>query len=468
VAVELPYDHYKAMIYKCLSLFKKLLIKKQRWIIASSIALAQVSLYSIQNSVTTKESKECAQLLIHHLKNNFRTVNDYDSINHAASFLAQIDEIDAAVPYFEKLYKLKPANSSTSYNMAYVLSLLGRHQEAISYYEKTLALDPAFEQAHLGFSKALLALGDFSRGLPEFEHRMEYWENFHHYYKYPTLDLATLTGKKIILLAEWGLGDTFQFIRYAKLLKDAGATVIVQTFAPLVKLLSHCPYIDTIMPQGTLLPKADLRIPLLSLPLVFKTTMHTIPAPIPYLYADPALTQEWHMKLAPDQTFKVGLCWHAKPIYLENHRYTRRSIPLKTFLSLATVPNITIYSLQKAVGTEELLSSMTGTIKNFGPLLDQDHGPFMDTAALIKNLDLVLSVDTSIVHLAGGLGTPIWVLLPYNAEWRWLHDRTDSPWYPSIMRLFRQSEPGNWNNVLTQIKTELETLVKKRDTAQSK
>ncbi|MDZ4151643.1 hypothetical protein, partial [Methylicorpusculum sp.] len=336
---------------------------------------------------------------------------------------------------------------------------LNKHEQALMYYKKALSLNPSHEETRLGFSKALLACGDFNLGWWEFEYRMDYSQEFHQYLKYPNLDLKNLKGKKILLLAEWGLGDTLHFIRYAKKLKDLGATVYLQTFGPLIKLLSACPYLDSVTKQGDPLPKADIRIPLLSLPLVFKTTLETIPAEIPYIYAQPDLVEEWHKKICVDNTFKIGICWHAKPIFLEEHLYTRRSVPLSIFSPLTTLSGTSFYSLQKTFGTEEL-NTTTTHIHNFGTELDEAHGPFMDTAAIIKNLDLVISADTSIVHLAGSLGKPVWVLLPYSAEWRWLHERADSPWYPGTMRLFRQPKPGDWESVINDIVSSLKILLK--------
>lgn len=375
-----------------------------------------------------------------------------------ACTLGATDPIQELLTGYLKLSKQQPDNHTWNYTTGSLLSILNQHEQALPFYKKAIALNPSHEEARLGFSKALLACGYFDLGWKEFEYRMDNSQEFQQYFKYPDLDLQSLKGKRIVLLAEWGLGDTLHFVRYAKKLKELGATVYLQTFGPLVKLLSACPYLDSIIRQGDPLPKTDTRIPLLSLPLVFKTTLDTIPTDIPYLYAQNNLVQDWQKKINADKNFKIGLCWHAKPIYLEDHVYTRRSVPLEKFLPLTTLPGISLYSLQKNFGTDELNEKMH-CIRTFGQELDEVHGPFMDTAALIKNLDLVISADTSIVHLAGGLGIPTWVLLPYSAEWRWLHDRTDSPWYPNTMRLFRQEKPGDWDTVISGIVTALKKLL---------
>ena len=225
----------------------------------------------------------------------------------------------------------------------------------------------------------------------------------------------------------------------------------MQTFGSLVKLFSLCPYIDSVIKQGDRLPKADTRIPLLSTPLVFKTTVKTIPADIPYLYADQALVREWQQKMAPNTQFRVGICWRAT---------LQKNIPLAPFVEhLTRIPHTHFYSLVKN-GTQDLQTTpQAQCIVDFGPNFDSDHGSFMDTAAIMKNLNLVITTDTSLAHLAGGLGIPVWVMLPYDCDWRWFFDRDDSPWYPT-MRLFRQPKMGDWQTVFTAISHELEKIIR--------
>ena len=261
-------------------------------------------------------------------------------------------------------------------------------------------------------------------------------------------------------MCEWGLGDMMQFIRYARLIKSYGATITVQTFKPLIPLFKLCPFLDDIISFDDYQPFATIRIPMLSLPMIFDTTLQTIPTDIPYLQADKQLTQQWQQTLANDKNFKIGICWHAKPIYLEDHKHTRRSIPLTDFIPLSFVPGISFYNLQKIHGTDELNDlPYYFKVHDFGDALDTQNGNFMDSAALIKNLDLVISADTSIVHLAGALGVPTWVALPYTAEWRWLQNRSDTPWYPTV-QLFRQTIPGDWSTVIQEIKDKLQATVR--------
>lgn len=366
------------------------------------------------------------------------------------------DQLDIALDLYKQVISFEPLDSNVHYNCGYLYTRLNDNKSAIASYQEALKLCPTYSHAKLGLSKALLACGHLTQGWPLFEHRFSDPQVMQRAFGYLNIDVQNYIGKKILLRSEWGLGDMIHFVRYAKLLHDAGAYVIVQSFDPLVPLFSVCPYIDRVIAIGDAIPANDIQIPMLSLPLIFKTTLETIPTPIPYLYAKKDLVQEWHDTLSTDQNLKIGICWHAKPIYLEEHSSTRRSIPLTFFNELNQLP-LSIYSLQKEYGMEEMAS--LPHLKKVPDDFDQTHGRFMDTAALIMNLDLVISADTSIVHLAGALGKEVWVLLPYAPEWRWLPGvagyETRSVWYPS-MRLFGQKKPGDWKSVIDEVKQALE------------
>ncbi len=369
---------------------------------------------------------------------------------HLGIIFAQQRNYDDAIKHFKVITHNNPKDEQALYTLAYCQRHNHLLQEALVNYDAVLTLNQSNADAHLGKAGTLLSLGRFEQAWNELEYRLDNWQEFHQYFKYPALDLSALAGKKIILLAEWGQGDMLQFVRYARKLKQLGATVYVQTFGSLVRLFSLCPYIDSVIKQGDSLPKADTRVPLLSTPLVFKTTINTIPADIPYLYADQSLVQEWHQKIALDNQFRVGICWRAT---------LQKNIPLAPFLEhLASIPHVHFYSLVKN-GTPDLKSTpQAQCIIDFGPNFDSDHGSFMDTAAIMKNLNLVITSDTSVAHLAGGLGVPVWIMLPYDCDWRWFFDREDSPWYPT-MRLFRQPKMGDWNSVFSQITQELKKII---------
>jgi hypothetical protein len=274
------------------------------------------------------------------------------------------------------------------------------------------------------------------------------------------LNKNAIAHKKILLRPEGGLGDTLNFVRYAERLKDMGADVIVACQKQLIPLLSRCTYIDHLIACGTALPEYEADATLMSLPAIFNDTDQSAPKKIPYLYADPALVAYWQQKLAADTNFKIGICWQVD-VHNDASRIpiARRGCPLNYFATLSTIPGISFYSLQKYDGTEEISTISTDFQLHTFDDLDETVGPFMDTAALMKNLDLIITVDTAIVHLAGGLGCPVWLLHPYaTADWRWLAHRTDSYWYPTV-RIFKQQEPFDWEGVMKRVKEELRTLM---------
>lgn len=328
---------------------------------------------------------------------------------------------EKAYQLYKTIHEYTPKETAIVYNLGYICNLIGEQEEAITWYNKAIALEPDNEKAHLGRAKARLAICDFENGWPEFEYRMADYKTYIKQFTHQDLTPQKLAGKHIFLRAEWGLGDMIQFVLpYAKLLKSIGATVIVQTFDALMSLFASCPYIDQLIPVGKAPYYCDFQIPYLSLPMIFKTDLDSIPASPPYLFANITLIELWKKKLECDQNFKVGLCWHAKPIYLEESPYTKRSIPLQLFEPLSSIDGISFYSLQKIHGIAKLQNlPKQFVIHHFDNDFDESNGRFMDTAALIKNIDLIISADTSIVHVAGSLGAQTWVLLPYNAEWRW-------------------------------------------------
>ena len=264
------------------------------------------------------------------------------------------------------------------------------------------------------------------------------------------LDGAALDGRTILLHAEQGLGDTLQFARYAALVKARGATVILSCPKKLLAVLQTCPGIDQLIPMGAEPPPFDVYAPLLSLPRLFGTTVATIPASMPYLAAQPELVDRWRDRLAAAPGFRVGLVWQGSATYKKDHQ---RSAALGWFAPLARVPGVRLFSLQVGPGSEQL-----GSLGDRFPVIDLggsfDPASFSDAAAVLKNLDLLVTVDTALAHLGGALGSSVWLALPHAADWRWLHEREDSPWYPTV-RLFRQSHPGDWDGVFERIAREL-------------
>jgi hypothetical protein len=268
---------------------------------------------------------------------------------------------------------------------------------------------------------------------------------------------ADIAHKTILITYDGGFGDAIQFIRYAKHLHTAGATVVAQVPEALMPLCSTCPFITQCIPKPeTINADYTVRISMPHLTLTMQSTLTQPSVDIPYLFADPSLISHWADRLVSDtSSLRVGLCWSCSYTYSKYQKKRvpgPRSIPLNTFAPLFETENATFYSLQK--GPSEHDSTTERFPLKSSDDLDTLNGAFMDSAALMKNLDLVITVDTSIAHLAGALGAPVWLLVPINSDFRWFLDRTDSPWYPT-MRLFRQKKIGDWNTVMTEIAHEL-------------
>lgn len=367
------------------------------------------------------------------------------------------NEFKNACLYYERLIAIHPKCHEAYRNFGHTLRYMGNMAKAAQIYKHGLELLPDSAHMHYGLAESLLATGNLLDGFREFEYR---WKreadtrNFAH----KLWDGSNPACKKILIRAEYGQGDTLQCIRFAQLLKEQGAIVLVEAQHTLVQLLRLCPYIDVVFPvleRFEQLPYFDYQAPIMSLPYYFKTTLQTIPSNIPYLYAHKDLITFWEKKIADNPNFKIGICWEGSPYYEQfKSPLSRKVIALEIFAPLLQLPGVSIYSLQKMNGLEQLKQfPQIKTYKDF----DYTHGRFMDTAALITQLDLVVTVDTSVAHLAGALGTQTFILLPYVADWRWLQNKTDCPWYPT-MQLFRQPEAGNWEQVIKSVVQKVKTL----------
>lgn len=301
----------------------------------------------------------------------------------------------------------------------------------------------------------MLLLGDFKHGWAEYEWRFSSGKVESFDFPQPQWKGQNISGKTILLYAEQGLGDTIQFVRYASMVKNQGAYVIVACQKPVAKLLTNISGIDQLITEGQPFPVFDCYAPLLSLPGIFKTELSSIPAKVPYLFADQALAAYWQSRLRGVSGFRMGINWRGK---VDSAEWIQRDIPLDLMASLAELPGVRLISLQKGPGQQDLTSAAGRLpIIDLGEF-DTEQGAFMDTAAIMMNLDLIITSDTSIAHLAGALGVPVWVALPLVPDWRWLLDRSDSPWYPT-MRLFRQEQIGDWTGVFENIKTALFKLL---------
>jgi tetratricopeptide (TPR) repeat protein len=406
-----------------------------------------------------------------------------EAIDGAGIVLADLGRVDEAEAAFRQALALNPRFVAAHQNLGKLLRDRGRLDEALDCIERAIALDPGSAAAHHGrgvmlnecgdrtdptgaldravslrpdfaearYSRALVRLlqGDFERGWADFDWRWKCPGAALPPLIQPLWDGQPAPDASILLYGDQGLGDTIQFIRYAKLVKQRVGRVIVACQPPLVKVLTACPGIDVLIPSDMReLPEFDLHFPLTSLPRLFKTTLETVPADVPYVFADPALVDLWRSELAVVSDFKVGIAWQGNPAFPGDRQ---RSIPLARFSAVARVPRVRLFSLQKGFGTEQLSGfAEREAITDLAPRLDEASGAFMDTAALLRCLDLLITSDSAIAHLAGALAVPAWVVLQYVPEWRWLLDRADSPWYPTV-RLFRQSRPGDWDELFERI-----------------
>jgi Flp pilus assembly protein TadD len=381
---------------------------------------------------------------------------DAEAYTNLGGALWNQGRLDEAVTSLTRAIQLRPDLADAHSNLGTVRRTQGRALEAITSFEQTLRLEPNHVDAHWNLSMALLASGDFERGWREYEWRWKRREMPPRLFPQPRWDGSSLEGRTILLCSEQGLGDMIQFIRYAAVLKEQGARVLVSCQKPLLGLFADCPGIDQVCARNEEPAGFDVWSPLLSVPGLVGTTLETIPATVPYLFARPERVEHWRRYLSRLDAFKVGICWQGSQVYRAD-RY--RSIPLTEFAPLAALEGVHLFSLQKGTGVDQLREVDLGVpVLDFGGTLDA-RSPFVDTAAVIRNLDLVISADTAIAHLAGALGVPVWTAIPMiRTEWRWLLDREDTPWYPT-MRLFRQSAPNDWSAVFARMAGELRALV---------
>lgn len=307
-----------------------------------------------------------------------------------------------------------------------------------------------------------LQQGDMARGWPQYEWRWKRKRSRPRSYSQPLWDGSSLEGKTILLWFEQGLGDSLQFIRYASFVKARGAAkVIVECQEPLLALFANCAGIDQLVPEKSEMPPFDVQAPLLSLPWIFGTLLHTIPAEIPYLLVDPARKEKWRGEIdsaidgsgsSPSKEFKIGIVWQGNPKHVWDRH---RSFPLAHFNRLARIHGVQLVSLQKDVSDERLAGFPHQlSLINLGSRLTD----FADTAAAMQNLDVVITCDSSPAHLAGALGIPVWVAMSALSDWRWMTQRDDSPWYPT-MRLFRQKRIGDWDEVFGRLESEVNKLL---------
>lgn len=366
--------------------------------------------------------------------------------NLAEAFRTEGDP-GAALPHYRRAIELRPAYTDAYNNLGRALEMLGRPVDARAMYRQAVAIDPQHAKAHFNLGLASLMLGDYATGWREYEWRLRIPEmSTTAPTDLPRWDGSDPAGKTILVHCEQGFGDCIQFARYLPLLIGRGADVIVVCPRPLVRLFGTLPNV-CVVAAGDPPPRADVHIPIASLPLAFETTPATIPTFAAYLRADSRLSTAWKDRIRPhraDGKRLVGIVWAGNPAQAEDRW---RSLHLSEFTSLASASDTRFISLQKGPA-----SAQTGL--DVIDLTDQLHD-FADTAALIAQLDLVVAADTAVAHLAGALGKPVWTLVRFAADWRWCVSGDDSAWYPS-MRLFRQPTRGDWSPVVADLLAHLQ------------
>jgi len=381
---------------------------------------------------------------------------DYlEALNNLGSALLENGKPEQAISLYRRALALRADVPELHNNLGKALRANGDGAGALAAHEKVLSLSPDHADAHWNRALMLLLSGQFEQGWEEYEWRWQVPE-----FKSPRRKFSRhlwmgqpLNGRRILLHAEQGFGDTIQFCRYAPLVAALGGRVILECPPELHRLLQSLPGVEELIASGQELPPFDLHCPLLSLPRALPTTLQNVPSAVSYLRPGPELISRWKNRLEfPKDHLRIGINWAGSAA---NPNDRNRSIPLQTLAPLAQCPNALFYNLQTGPAADQARSDSNAFAFVNQPLAFED---FSDTAGLIANLDLILSVDTAIVHLAGAMAAPVWALLPFAPDWRWLLGRQDSPWYPT-MRLFRQPRVGDWDSVVQDAASELAQVI---------
>jgi tetratricopeptide (TPR) repeat protein len=401
-------------------------------------------------------------LVLHSLKRFEEAVTSYDRAlaiqpeltavhRNRGDALVELTYFEEALASYEEVLATEPEDVVTLANRGAMLHLLKRFDEALASYEKAISIQPHCADAHRGEAHLRLLLGDFERGLPKFEWRWRVVERQRGFVQPSWLGKEDISRRTILLHTEQGFGDAIQFSRYASMITQTGAQVILEVRPPLKPLMVELDAPVEVLARGEPLPPFEFHCPVMSLPLALGTRVDAIPAEVPYLRAPADRLEQWNARLPKSASLRVGLVWRGS-----NHgRADRRPIPLERLVVLLSLPGIQFVSLQKNIGRAdaEALRGHAQVIEIGNELRD-----FADTAAVVAQLDLVVSIDTAVAHLAGAMGKRVYILLPDPPSWRWLLDREESPWYPTA-RLFRQRKPGDWDHVVSRVAQAIGSLL---------
>ncbi len=379
-----------------------------------------------------------------------------DTYNNLGTVLQKLGRFQDSLEWYDRALALRPDFAMAYNGKAHSLVELRRIDEALACFARALALEPQNAKSRWGLALLQMMVGDFAAGWAGREVRWKLGLMPDPKFVQPLwLGDSPIEGRTILLHADEGIGDAFQFARYIPMVADRGARVVVAAAEPACSLLSRMDGVAECIPKSIgALPAFDVHCPISSLPLAFRTTLETIPATVPYLpRPEDARVRQWQLRLGDHDRLRVGLVWSGNP---GNTNDRNRSMALDELTRILDL-DATFVSLQKDPRPHDK-DILSGT-----EIVDwtESLSDFDETAALVSCLDLVISVDTSVAHLAGGLGRPVWILLPYTPDYRWLLDREDSPWYPAA-RLFRQTEARQWSGVLDRMRSELAALIEDR------
>ncbi len=399
----------------------------------------------------------------------------FEAVMNSGIVLSDQGKFDEAMGLLVRALELRPDSADAMQNIGMNLGRQGRWREAVAYYDAALSLKPEFPEVHRNLAYALLCCGEYERGWPEHEWRLKCKPSEGHRINRTFWNGDNFSGRSLLLHAEQGFGDSLQFIRYASLVKRRGGQVMLLCPGRLLRLLARCEGVDLAFDATSYIPDCHVHVPMLSLPAIFGTTIDTVPAQVPYLKCDALLVEHWRALLAEAlgaacanhsaesagsphaRPFLIGIAWQGNPSQkMDNWR----SFPLENFAPLAAMPNVRLVNLQVEHGLDQLRGC--DAMFPVTDLLGLRKRDFVETAALMTQLDLVITPDTAVAHLAGGLGLPVWVGLCSVGDWRYPDGRDDTPWYPT-MRLFRQTRLGDWDGVFRRmceaLKKVLEVLV---------
>ena len=404
--------------------------------------------------IALKKTDEAKNIFTTIIKHSPKAVDGYNGMG--AAFLLEYD-IEPAIQYLEKANQISPTHASTLGNLGVAYKTIGKYEDARNKFEAAIQNEPKNTEHHWNLALLDLLLGNYERGWREYEWRHHPDRTAYDRVTKPDVNIPMLTnsdnvkGKVVGMMAEQGFGDNIQFSRYAKLLKEEGAIIVIMSPDPLIPVMQTLPWADSVCNRWSTCPKLDFWVYPMSLPQRYKTTITTIPNQVPYLFAQQSNINHWTQKLgAKVAKLRIGIVWAGRPGHGNDKN---RSMHLSDFKNLFDIDSVEFISLQTGVRGNETLSGIN--LKKFG----DEIKTFADSAAILTQLDLLITVDSAPAHLAGALGCPVWILIPYNPDFRWLLERTDSPWYGPNMKLYRQNKEMGWDEVIGRIKHDLIALV---------